>query len=197
MRPSNRAKILDAALRVTEREGITAVTFDSVAAEAGFTRGGIMYHFPSREDLLCAINQHVVDQWTERLEGASSGPPAEGAEGISLDENSTAYVRVCAESATRAELVLVLEAGTNPQLKDPWYVLQEKWAPLPFDDEANDEALGRFIARLAAEGLWLYDSLATPPLSPELRHAVVERIARMITGPREARLSEEAQPATE
>ncbi|WP_369008044.1 TetR family transcriptional regulator, partial [Staphylococcus aureus] len=31
---------------------MTAVTFDSVAAAAGITRAGIIYHFPSRDDLI-------------------------------------------------------------------------------------------------------------------------------------------------
>ena len=46
MRESKRTVILDAAVNVIESDGITAVTFDSVAAAAGITRGGIIYHFP-------------------------------------------------------------------------------------------------------------------------------------------------------
>ena len=52
MRPSQRDQILNAAIRVVERTGVTGVTFDAVAAEAGITRGGLMYHFRSREALL-------------------------------------------------------------------------------------------------------------------------------------------------
>ena len=37
MRPSNRDKILDAAARVVQREGVTSVTLESVAAEAELT----------------------------------------------------------------------------------------------------------------------------------------------------------------
>ena len=48
MRTSNRRKILDAIIAIVERDGITAVTFDAVAAETGLTRGGLLYHFPSR-----------------------------------------------------------------------------------------------------------------------------------------------------
>lgn len=54
----------------------------------------------------------------------------------------------------------------------------ERWAPsLTTADVDNQVALDRFIARLAADGLWLYESLNTEPLAPELRRALAERIA--------------------
>jgi AcrR family transcriptional regulator len=74
VRPSNRDRILDAAVRVIQREGVTAVTFDSVAAEAELTRGGIMYHFPSRDDLLVAIHQHLADSWEASLLESATHP---------------------------------------------------------------------------------------------------------------------------
>lgn len=49
VRESKKTMILDAAIQVIEEDGITAVTFDSVAAAAGITRAGIIYHFPSRD----------------------------------------------------------------------------------------------------------------------------------------------------
>ena len=74
MRPSNRSKILDAAVRVIHRDGVTGITFDSVAAESGVTRGGMMYHFPSREALVQALHQHLAEQWETSLE-LSAGKP--------------------------------------------------------------------------------------------------------------------------
>ncbi|WP_221175306.1 TetR/AcrR family transcriptional regulator, partial [Staphylococcus aureus] len=47
--------------------GITAVTFDSVAAAAGITRAGIIYHFPSRDDLIAAIHQRLADRWERQF----------------------------------------------------------------------------------------------------------------------------------
>ena len=44
VRESKKTMILDAAIQVIEEDGITAVTFDSVAAAAGITRAGIIYH---------------------------------------------------------------------------------------------------------------------------------------------------------
>ncbi len=47
--------ILEAALRVFARSGITAATLDDIASEAGVTRGTLTWHFHSKEDLLTGI----------------------------------------------------------------------------------------------------------------------------------------------
>ena len=78
MRPSNKTGILDAAVRVVEAAGVTAVTLESVAAEAGLTKGGLMYHFTTREALLAGIHSHLAAQWEAQLE-AELGGPASGA----------------------------------------------------------------------------------------------------------------------
>ncbi|RDT19859.1 TetR/AcrR family transcriptional regulator, partial [Klebsiella pneumoniae] len=49
-RPNKREEALNAVVSIIEREGITALTLDAVAAETGMTRAGLLYHFPSRED---------------------------------------------------------------------------------------------------------------------------------------------------
>ncbi|UUS13841.1 TetR/AcrR family transcriptional regulator [Stenotrophomonas sp. CD2] len=66
MRTSKRDRILDAAVNVINRDGVRAVTFESVAAEAKLTRGGLLYHFPSREALLRGIDEHLVQAWRRR-----------------------------------------------------------------------------------------------------------------------------------
>jgi TetR/AcrR family transcriptional regulator len=47
--------ILEAALRVFARSGISAATLDDIASEAGVTRGTLTWHFHSKEDLLTGI----------------------------------------------------------------------------------------------------------------------------------------------
>ena len=75
MRTSNRRKILDAIIAIVERDGITAVTFDAVAAETGLTRGGLLYHFPSREALLRGIDRREQAlALAQRLSGVLAQP---------------------------------------------------------------------------------------------------------------------------
>ncbi|WP_324795135.1 TetR/AcrR family transcriptional regulator [Streptomyces cyaneofuscatus] len=178
MRTSKRTQILEAATRVVEREGVKSVTFDSVAAEAGLTKGGLLYHFASRDDLVQAIHEHLADEWEAQM-AAAAGKPADQA---TPEERLTAYSRISTRSATRAELLFMLEGSTTPGHAAPWDAVMERWAPSLTTDDVDDQvALDRFIARLAADGLWLYESLNTEPVAPELRRALAERIAGAFT----------------
>jgi len=52
---SSRAKILDASMRVAIRDGILALTLDAVAQEASVSKGGLLYHFRSKDELISAM----------------------------------------------------------------------------------------------------------------------------------------------
>ncbi|MFF2862834.1 TetR/AcrR family transcriptional regulator [Streptomyces rubiginosohelvolus] len=173
MRTSKRSQILEAATRVVQREGVKSVTFDSVAAEAGLTKGGLLYHFASRDDLVLAIHQHLADRWEADLVAAAGKPATEA----TRDERLAAYTQVAIQSATRAELLLMLEGSTDAAHSAVWEAVTERWAPPPASAGDDPAALDQFIVRLAADGLWLYDSLTSQQLTSETRRAVAERIA--------------------
>lgn len=54
------AAILDAAVQVLAEEGYSAATTVRVQRRAGVTRGGLLHHFPSREELLVAAVHHLA-----------------------------------------------------------------------------------------------------------------------------------------
>lgn len=190
MRPSKRHEILDAATRVVQREGVTTLTYESVAAEAGMTKGGLLYHFPSREELLLGLHRHVAEQWERSLESQAGGTAQE----LSRDERFQAFVRL-SQNPDRAELLLMLEASEDPVANAAWDEVYARWAPqppevteTPDDDAAEAAAVQRFIARLAADGLWFYEALSTEGLSPAMRERVTEEIIA---------LAERAEPRVE
>lgn len=47
--------VLEAALRVFARSGISAATLEDIASEAGVTRGTVSWHFHSKDELLAGI----------------------------------------------------------------------------------------------------------------------------------------------
>lgn len=63
LRTSRRQQIIQAAIGIIEQRSVEALTFESVAAAAGISKSGIIYHFPTRHDLLRGVNQHFIDQW--------------------------------------------------------------------------------------------------------------------------------------
>src|ERR1700752_4192682 len=61
--PAARQKILAAARKIVERDGAGALTFDELVKESWISRGGITYHFPTKEDLLRARLEADLKQW--------------------------------------------------------------------------------------------------------------------------------------
>ncbi len=136
VRESKKTMILDAAIQVIEEDGITAVTFDSVAAAAGITRAGIIYHFTSRDDLIAAIHQRLADHWERQLEIACGKPTAEA----TPMERLTAYILTCSTAASRAEFQMILDSQ-HTQHKAIWEDLIDRWTGRSERDEAERDQM--------------------------------------------------------
>ncbi len=57
--PGLRDRLLDAAEKVVARDGVNNLTLNTVAAEAGVSKGGLLYHFPHRRSLVDATMQRL------------------------------------------------------------------------------------------------------------------------------------------
>ncbi|GAA1174376.1 TetR/AcrR family transcriptional regulator [Nesterenkonia xinjiangensis] len=188
MRQSKRTEILHAAQHIVQRDGVTAITYESVAAEAGLTKGGLLYHFPSREDMLLALHEHVAGQWEACMESEAGAPYEELTPGQRLD----AYIRA-SQNPDRAELLLMLESAGDPAAQAAWDTVHDRWSPPPprgTPDDADvpgraagvDPDLLPFLARLAADGLWFYEALAPGHFTEAQRSTIVEAIIRLGAG---------------
>jgi AcrR family transcriptional regulator len=49
-------------------KGIQGTTLDSVVARAGCSKGGALYYFPAKEDLLCGVLEWLLRQLNESLD---------------------------------------------------------------------------------------------------------------------------------
>src|SRR5580704_19130890 len=161
MRPSSRTQILQAA-----------------AEEAGLTKPGLMYHFRTRDDLLMAIQRHLTETWEQYLL-AELGKPLEES---TAQERAAAYARVNANGpASKAELAFMVESATSPELAQVWNDLMARWVPQPLAPDPVQ--LDLFLARLAADGLWLFEATRSAPLAPEVKQALLRRIAALAEPP--------------
>jgi AcrR family transcriptional regulator len=56
-----RTRVLDAAERIVQARGVAALTLEAAAREAHVSKGGLLYHFASKEALLSALMQRLAD----------------------------------------------------------------------------------------------------------------------------------------
>jgi len=61
-RNSQRENLLDAVEAIVGEQGVNALTLESVAARVGITKGGLIYHFKTKEALLQALIERMVTQ---------------------------------------------------------------------------------------------------------------------------------------
>ncbi|MFD5600622.1 TetR/AcrR family transcriptional regulator [Leucobacter sp. NPDC058333] len=74
---SRRRALIDAALVVISRDGLAAATTRAIVAEAGMSLASLHYAFPSRDALLEAVIDLVVEQEREAVMSALAAPSFE------------------------------------------------------------------------------------------------------------------------
>ena len=72
-RGDTRKRLLDAAAAVVRRDGAQALTLDAVAAEAGVSKGGLLYHFKSKRELLDAMLEGWLEEFAAEIDAAAGG----------------------------------------------------------------------------------------------------------------------------
>ena len=85
--PKARQVILDAARHIVRERGAGSLTYEELVKQSGLTRGGITYHFPTKDVLLRELVSCDIEQWRELEEQLK--PKLDNAEAAEL----IAYIR--------------------------------------------------------------------------------------------------------
>jgi AcrR family transcriptional regulator len=188
LRPA-RDRLLDAAERVVVESGATHLTLDAVAKSAGVSKGGLLYHFPSKEALLegmLARHFHDVDaEVTKRLARRTGktahrgNGSARGARKPSRADVFSERVRVLLELHPERPAVgaaMLAASADNPEhmsvCRAEYRKLLDEFARLPGGFERTALVL------LAVQGLLLAELLHLSPYTAEERSRLVKALQR-------------------
>lgn len=69
---STRAQILDAARRLFVRQGYQHTSIREIAEQLGMTKTAVLYHFPTKADILAAVAEPFLDDFAAALDGTAS-----------------------------------------------------------------------------------------------------------------------------
>jgi AcrR family transcriptional regulator len=148
---------------VIRRDGPQALTLDAVAAQAGVSKGGLLYHFASKRELLDALVARWLDEFDRDIEAEPGNFAAR-------------YVR--ASDGAKSE-----EAGILAALvADPQVLAAVRERHAGWQDRVATEGgdpVDATVARLAADGLWLADLLGIAPPQGALRRRVLARLVEL------------------
>lgn len=172
---SARERVLEAAERVVMDVGAARLTLDAVSQSAGVSKGGLLYHFPSKESLLIALAQRYVDSMQGCIENAK-GSLQEGDSGRDLK----ACVLGILGSDPRLKAmgaVLLATAANDLTLLE---VIRARIAEHARELMSSNVDFARAsIVLLAIDGLKMRESLRISAFTAEQREQVVNELLKL------------------
>lgn len=174
-RKSSRDRIIQAAEKLIERNGAAHITLDAVAIEAGISKGGLLYHFKTKNEMIEAIlHAHITAKFAAINEHRR----------LAKEDNSSeieAYLKallgvMCGSCGSREMgVALIAVIANNPELLEPFNEHFDEMADTIWGKKKNfnpDAA----ILWLAAEGLRFFNLLNHEPFNGNQRDIVIDRI---------------------
>lgn len=147
---TTRDRLLDAFETLLVSAGSRSATLDAVAAEAQVSKGGLLYHFHSKDELVEGMLTRLREQGrtdADKMRAAKEGPVefylrTSINSGSDFDRALIAAGRIAQESDSRASAALA-------DLREGWFTILR--------DHLDDEALARTI-QLIGDGLYFDDT---------------------------------------
>lgn len=165
--------MLDAAQAVVLAKGAGSLTLDAVAKQAGASKGGVMYNFPSKQALLAALGTRMIEHNQSRhAEILASLPATPGRELKAYVSNSTR--KIDDDDQISGALMAVLHGAPSLIQAATGYFdarFARLTAKLPFEQAA--------LVYLATEGLWLLEVLQISPLNTPQRARMVRHLLQL------------------
>ena len=119
--PDARTRILDAAEAIVQTRGVAGLTLQAAARDAGVSKGGLLYHFASKEALLAALMARLADFMRgEYLASVAAQPPGPGRVArANLEWGFGDGERSCNEKHDRTAAIFLAAFHHDPALLDP------------------------------------------------------------------------------
>jgi AcrR family transcriptional regulator len=180
---SSKDRILDAAETVVLRDGVARLTLDAVAQETGMSKGGVLYHFPSKEDLIRGMidrMHHLFASEVARLKAEDASPVGRTARAML----NTSFPDRPSEKRSRVDRVtaaLLAAIATNPELLQGTAAYSKQ-----LEDEILNDGLDPVVAmviHMATDGIWMSQLFGVLHPSGDLRDRVLVRLREMTRGP--------------
>ena len=163
--------LLEAAAKVVLDKGVGALTLDAVALEAGVSKGGLLYHFPSKNKLIEGMIERLIAEFDSMLEAELTK---------SNGDWLSAYIRASFQSNPKLDSMgsaLFAAVANAPELLQPLREHYAKWQNKVTETAASPE-LGTII-RMAIDGLWVSDLLDFAPPSSATRKKMMNALLQL------------------
>ncbi|MER7129950.1 TetR/AcrR family transcriptional regulator [Streptosporangium saharense] len=158
-----REELLDAAEDLLCDQGSQALTLAAVAERAGCSKGGLLYHFATKEALIRGMVERLIEDFDQLV-------AAQGHDTYTKNYLDATFAAV--RSGRLRRWAVVTGASGNPYLLAPLREAMARWHREGLETEPDPVAAQ--IVRLACEGVWDVAS-HDPTLYDDERHTELKR----------------------
>jgi AcrR family transcriptional regulator len=147
-----RERILDAAFHVFSRTGYRDAAVDDIAREAETSKGGIYFHFPTKESILLELMGSTADRLVDKVQRVVELQPASdpvARAGAAID----AVLAIFAGHRSMARLLLIDGLGAGSLFRTQTLRLHDRFIALIgsyLDGAVADGAIAAIDTRVAA-----------------------------------------------
>jgi AcrR family transcriptional regulator len=169
-----RTRIIKAAESVVRTKGVARMILTEVAEAAGVSKGGLLYHFPSKDALIKGMLSYAIAVFESAAERhcAEDREPGAWLRGYIMATFAEPGTETHEESLAWA--AIIASAANNPSLLAPFQDALSKWASRIASDGADPVAAQ--VIRLAVDGLWFQEAMGLHPLTEPQRSQFVARL---------------------
>ncbi len=171
-----RTKIFIACSEILKREGLSNLTLQAVAYEAGISKGGLLYHFETKQDLIEALFEYHNGIFETRLAELVT------TEGDRPGAFLRAYAKASAEQMADpdcASLYVSLFAAEE-RYSGAHKLMRQKYVSWQKQiDSCGIDSDWAMLLRFATDGLWFIEMHRYAPPSPDQRKKIVQMIVEM------------------
>lgn len=172
-RPSLRPQLLDAALDLIAEDGVAALTYEALSLRTGVSKGGLLYHFPSKDALLDALTERLVDRYAEARRTTTEQLPDSPSRELKGYAIASLHNRSKADGASAR---LKMSGVWNRRVGKAYYARRFREMAAGMD---RDRAA---IVHLAVEGLWYMELVGVSPFTAMERRRIVLLLLRLADG---------------
>ena len=165
-------RILSAARAIAARAGAGKITIDAVAKEAGLSKGGVLYNYPTKKALLSGLLDAMLAEHRELLDSVPERHPARTLRG------HLETVLQSQEVDDDLSMAILATAASDPQLLDPLRgELSDDIGRILSDTQ---DPQGAMVVFWAIQGVRFQKLLKLPDGGADLRGRVIERLRTLI-----------------
>lgn len=170
-----REALLDAAESVLFERGTQALTLAAVAERAGVSKGGLLYHFGTKEALIKGLVDRLIREFDDLIASYDDGRP--GSYTRAYIEATFCVLTDGEAASTRRRWSVITAAAADPELMAPLREAMARWHRM---DPGDPDPLASTVVKLAAEGLWEVSSHDPELFDAERYAALREHLLAML-----------------